>query len=392
MKRRKFLEIATKGAVGGAAMGLAAACTTATTTVPVTVASETAAANAPATKAPAVTGPAQTFEWKMATSWPVSLDTIYGGAQVFCERVAAMTGGKFKITPEAAGKLAPATQVLDVVQQGAVQIGHTASYYYIGKSWVCAFATSIPFGLTLQQQNAWLFEGGGLKLIQDIYAKKFNVIHFPAGNTAAQWGGWFRKEINSVADLKGLKMRIPGIGGQVMAKLGVNVVTKPGGEIFQALQTGEIDAAEWVNPYDDEKLGFNKVCEFAYFPGWWEPAPTLDVMFNLNEWNKLPAEYQEIVKSAAHEANTIMPARYDSKAPEALERLLSSGVKLRAYPKDILDAAREATFALLEEKAAADPDVKTVYESWKGFREKVYKFHSYTESAFRTFADTQVKK
>jgi TRAP-type mannitol/chloroaromatic compound transport system substrate-binding protein len=400
MKRRKFLELATKGAVGGTAMGLAAACTTATAPVPATVASEapkqadapaTTATEAPAQSAPAVTGPAQTFEWKMATSWPVSLDTIYGGAVIFAERVAAMTGGKFKITPEAAGKLAPATQVLDVVQQGAVQMGHTASYYYIGKSWVCAFATAVPFGFNLQQQNAWLFEGGGLKLIQDVYAKKFNVINFPAGNTACQWGGWFRKEINNVNDLKGLKMRIPGIGGQVMAKLGVNVVTKAGGEIFQALQTGEIDAAEWVNPYDDEKLGFNKVCQFAYYPGWWEPAPTLDVMINLNEWKKLPAEYQEIVKTAAHEANTVMPARYDAKAPEALERLIAAGVQFKPYPQDILTAARDATFALIDEKAAADADVKAVYDSWKTFRAKEYKFHSLSEGTFRAFADSQVK-
>jgi TRAP-type mannitol/chloroaromatic compound transport system substrate-binding protein len=393
MKRRRFLEIAAKGAVGGAAMGLAAACTTTAAPVPATQAASNAgsATEAPANKAPAVTGPAQAFEWKMATSWPVSLDTIYGGAQVFAERVSAMTGGKFKIVPEAAGKLAPATQVLDVVQQGAVQAGHTASYYYIGKSWVCAFATAVPFGFNLQQQNAWLFEAGGLKLIQDIYAKKFNIINFPAGNTAAQWGGWFRKEITSVNDLKGLKMRIPGIGGQVMAKLGVNVVTKAGGEIFQALQTGEIDAAEWVNPYDDEKLGFNKVCNFAYYPGWWEPAPTLDVMFNLNEWNKLPAEYQEIVKTAAHEANTIMPARYDAKAPDALQRLIDAGVKFLPYPDDILNAARDATFALLDEKAAGDADVKAVYDSWKAFRTKEYKFHSFTESAFRKFSDSQVK-
>jgi TRAP-type mannitol/chloroaromatic compound transport system substrate-binding protein len=395
MNRRKLLEIAAKGAVGGVAMGIASACTTATTAVPATVASAPAAAPEAATQAPAAAAPAQasglpSIEWKMATSWPVSLDTIYGGAVVFADRVSALTGGKFKIVPEAAGKLAPALQVLDVVQQGAVQIGHTAAYYYIGKSWVCAFATAIPFGFNLQQQNSWLFEGGGLKQIQDIYAKKFNIINFPAGNTAAQWGGWFRKEVNTAADLQGLKMRIPGIGGQVMAKLGVNVVTKAGGEIFQALQTGEIDAAEWVNPYDDEKLGFNKVCEFAYYPGWWEPAPTLDVMVNLNEWNKLPVEYQEAIKTASHEANTIMPARYDAKAPEALERLIAAGVKLRPYSKEILDAARTATFALLDEKAAADPDVKAVYDNWKAFRDRIYKFHSFSEGAFRTYSDSQV--
>ncbi|MCW1970025.1 MAG: TRAP transporter substrate-binding protein DctP [Anaerolineae bacterium] len=393
MNRRKLLEVAVKGAVGGVAMGVASACTTNNVAAPAATAAP-AAANKPAAEpakpqqpaAPAVTGPAQAFEWNLATSWPVSLDTIYGGAVHFAERVSKMTGGKFKITPRPAGdpQGSPALQVLDAVSQGGVQMGHTASYYYIGKSWVCALATGIPFGMNLQQHNAWLHEGGGLKLIQEVYGKKFNVINFPAGNTACQWGGWFSKEITKVDDLKGLKMRLGGTGSAVMTKLGVNSVTVAGGEIFQALQTKTIDAAEWVGPYDDEKLGFFKVVKVCHYPGWWEPAPTLDVMVNLNEWNKLPAEYKEIVQSAAADANQQMPARYDTKSPAALENLIKEGVTFKPFPADVMDAAKKATDEVMAEKSA-DADVKKVYDSYKAFQTQVTKFHSYAEAAMFNF-------
>ncbi|MCA9980775.1 MAG: hypothetical protein KDD89_08080, partial [Anaerolineales bacterium] len=243
MKRREFLELATKGALGAAAVGLVG-CNTAA--APPAAETEVTETEQELTEAVQSDSSLPELDWQMATSWPVALDTIFGGAQVFAEAVEAMTGGKFKISPRAGGELAPATQVLDVVSQGAVPIGHTASYYYVGKSPATAFGTSLPFGLTAQQQNAWLYEGGGLELMQDFYASKFGVIQFPAGNTGAQMGGWFRKEIETTADLQGLKMRIPGLGGQVMDRLGATVQVLPGGEIFQALQTGAIDAAEWV--------------------------------------------------------------------------------------------------------------------------------------------------
>jgi TRAP-type mannitol/chloroaromatic compound transport system substrate-binding protein len=392
MNRRKLLEVAAKGAAGAATMGLAAACTTAAPSAPTAAAKP---ADKPADKpaAPAVTGPAQTFEWNLATSWPVSLDTIYGGAQTFADRVGKMTGGKFKITPRPAGdpQGAPGTQVLDAVQQGAVQAGHTASYYYIGKSWVCQFATCIPFGFNTEQQNAWLFEGNGLKLIRDVYAKKFNIINFPAGNTGAQWGGWWRKELANVNDLKGIKMRIPGMGGQIMAKLGVNVVTLAGGEIFQALQTGAVDSAEWVGPYDDEKLGFYKVAKICYYPGFWEPAPTLDVLININEFNKLPQEYKEIVQAAAHEANTTMISRYDAKCPEAYEKLVKEGVTFKAFPADVLEAAQKTAYELLDEQAAKDPDVKMVYDDWKVFRDGIRKYHSQAETILQNYVNPAKK-
>lgn len=398
MKRREFLRGTGAGMLGG--MGtLLAACaasapdqpaaapTTAGGAAPTTAAGEaapTTAANV-STSAPAQGEALPSLEWQMATSWPVSLDTIFGGAQTVADRVAAMTNGKFKITPRAAGELAKATEVLDVVSQGAVEMGHTASYYYIGKSPVCAFGTALPFGLNAQQQNAWLYEGGGLQAIQEFYAKQFNTIQFPAGNTGVQMGGWFRKEINTVADLQGLKMRIPGLGGQVMTKLGVTVQVIPGGEIFQALQTGAVDAAEWVGPYDDEKLGLNKAAQFYYAPGWWEPGPSLEIDINLDKWNELPKEYQEILKSAAFEANMTMLSRYDAKNRQALKSLVDGGVQLKFYSKEIMDAAEQASFALYDEFAGKDPEFKKIYDPWKEFRTGIYEWHKVNEASFSSF-------
>jgi TRAP-type mannitol/chloroaromatic compound transport system substrate-binding protein len=278
-----------------------------------------------------------------------------------------------------------------VVSQGAVQCGHSAAYYYIGKSPALAFGTTVPFGFTAQQQNAWLYEGGGLTKLQEIYAKKFNVIQFPAGNSGTQMGGWFRKEVSTLNDLKGLKMRIPGLGGQVMAKLGVTVQTLGGGEIFQALQTGAIDAAEWVGPYDDQKLGLNRVAKFYYYPGWWEPGSTFEIQINLSEWNKLPPQYQEAIKTAAYEVNTIMLARYDSRNNQALQSLIESGVQLRPYSQEILQAAEKASFALYDESAAKDADFKAVYEQWQQFGDRIYAWHKLNENSFTNFVYSQNK-
>ena len=329
------------------------------------------------------------IEWQMATSWPVALDTIYGGAQVLAERVAAITGGRFQITARAAGELAPGLEVLNVVEQGAVPIGHTASYYYVGKSPITAFGTALPFGLTARQQNAWLYEGGGLDMLQQVYADKFGVIQFPAGNTGVQMGGWFNKEINSVSDMEGLKMRIPGLGGQVMDKLGVTVQVLPGGEIFQALQTGAIDAAEWVGPYDDEKLGFHKATSFYYYPGWWEPGPSLEIQINIGEWENLPEEYQEALKTAAFEANMIMMARYDAKNPAALQTLLNdSDIEMLPFPDDVMQASEEASFELFDEFAASDSDFSSIFEAWKSFREGIQNWHGFAETAYQSFTST----
>lgn len=369
MNRREFMQNLAIRTTAATALGVAAGC---------------AAGSAGVTPQPeqAMAQDLPELNWDMPTSWPVALDAIFGGAQTFANTVSTLTGGKFTITPRPAGEVAPGTEVLNVVQEGAFPIGHTASYYYIGKSPVTAFGATVPFGLTAQQQNAWLYDGGGLQLLQDAYKKLFNVIQFPAGNTGVQMGGWFRKEINTVADLQGLKMRIPGLGGQVMAKLGVTVQTLPGGEIFQALQTGAIDAAEWVGPYDDEKLGLHKAAQFYYYPGWWEPGPSLEVEINLDEWNKLSAFYQECVKVASYVANMSMLATYDARNNDALARLVEGGVQLRAYSEEIMNAAEEVSFALYDELAANDADFAAVYTEWKKFRDRIYAWHNINEVSF----------
>lgn len=379
MDRRAFLQTLATRTVAASALGFAAGC-----------ASQELGVATPSPQAIAQDSSLPTLDWQMATSWPVALDTIFGSVQTFTERVSQLTGGKFKIAPRAAGELAPGTQVLDVVSQGAVPIGHTASYYYIGKSTAIAFGTTVPFGLTAQQQSAWLREGGGLELLQGIYAERFNVIQFPAGNTGAQMGGWFRKEINTVADLQGLKMRIPGLGGQVMAKLGVTVQALPGNEIFPALQTGTVDAAEWVGPYDDEKLGLNTVADYYYAPGWWEPGSELELEINLDEWNNLPAEYQNILQVAAYEAGTRLLASYEARNGAALQRMVDGGTQVRTYSDEILTAAQEATFALYDEFAAADADFKTVYDQWLPFRNQLYAWNKLNEHVFTSFSYSQI--
>lgn len=367
MKRRNLVKATSQGAIAATVAGIAIGCSKSQNQ-----------ATSNNTELPKIT-------WQMATSWPLSLDTIFGGATVFAERVAQMSGGRFKISPKPAGDLAPPLEVLNVVKQGAVPCGHTAAYYYIGQNPAAAFGTAVPFGLTAQQQNTWLYEGEGLKLLQELYASQFGVIQFPAGSTGTQMGGWFRKEVSTINDLKGLKMRIPGLGGQVMSKLGVLVQNLPGGEIFQALQTGAIDAAEWVGPYDDEKLGLNKVAQYYYYPGWWEPGPTLEVQINLNAWKKLPVEYQQMIQTAAFEANQIMLARYEARNYEALQRLLQSGTQLRPYSDEILNAAKTSAFELYDEFAAKNVDFKAIFENWQKFRDGVFTWSNLNQGSFERF-------
>ena len=322
--------------------------------------------------------------WRMASSFPRSLDTLYGSAEILAERVKVMTDGNFDIRVSPGGELAGPLEVLDSVQQGAIQAGQTASYYYIGKNPALAFDCCVPFGMTARQQAAWLHDGGGLELTRKLFAD-FNIINFPSGNTGTQMGGWFKKEIGSLADMQGLKMRIPGIGGQVMAKMGVAVQTLAGGEIYTALERGAIDATEWVGPYDDEKLGFHKVAKFYYYPGWWEPGPSLSFYVNQNEWAKLPSEYQEIFRAAAKEAEVLMQAKYDSLNPVALERLLASGVQTRPFADDIMTKAHQTAIQLLEETAASDGEYKKIYQEWKKARAASFKWFATAEAAYATF-------
>lgn len=326
------------------------------------------------------------IKWRMVTSWPKSLDTIYGGAQTVCDRISAMTGGKFTIEPYAAGEIVPGLEVLDAVQNGTAECGHTASYYYVGKNPALAFGTCVPFGLTAQQQNAWYYQGGGLEAMHELYSD-FNIINFPAGNSGAQMGGWFKKEIQSVADLNGLKMRIPGLGGKVMASLGVNVQVLPGGEIYLALERGAIDAAEWVGPYDDLKLGLNKAAPYYYYPGWWEPGSTFEVQINKSQWDKLPVEYQEIFKSAAMEANLRMLAKYDALNRVAFKTLVDGGTKLTPYPPEILQAAQKAATAYYAEESSKSPAFKKVYDQWNQFRIAVSQWNKINQLSYDSFVN-----
>lgn len=323
--------------------------------------------------------------WRLASSFPRSLDTIYGGAEVLAARIAAMSDGLFTARVYPAGELVPGLQVLDAVQQGTVQAGQTASYYYTGKNPALAFDTCVPFGLTSRQQTAWLTDGGGLGLVRGLLAD-FGIVSFPAGNTGAQMGGWFKREIRGVDDLRGLKMRIPGLGGQVMSRLGVTVQVLAGGDIFPALERGAIDATEWVGPYDDEMLGFHKAAKYYYYPGWWEPGPSLSFYVNQTAWSALPKAYQAMFEAAAQEAALVMQARYDARNPAALERLVAAGVALRPFPPEVLVAAERATFELLAEEAAGDAGYRALYDSWRSARGPSFRWFGTAELAYATFA------
>ncbi len=296
-----------------------------------------------------------------------------------------MSGGSFEIEPYEAGEIVKGLQVMDAVQSGAVEVGQTASYYYKGKNPALVFDTCVPFGLNARQQSAWLHEDGGLGLVHDLYAD-FGIVSFPCGNTGAQMGGWFRHEISSLADLRGLKMRIPGLGGDVMNALGVSVQVLEGGEIYQALERGMIDATEWVGPYDDEKLGFHQVARYYYYPGWWEPGPSLSFLVNRRAWDALPALYQAIFRAGSQEASVAMTGRYDAKNPPALQRLLAAGVELRRFPDSVLRAAREASRAILAEHAAADVGYAKIHSAWEAKRKAYFRWFGTAELAYGDFA------
>jgi TRAP-type mannitol/chloroaromatic compound transport system substrate-binding protein len=342
------------------------------------------AATAAGVCAPSFAQAGPNIRWRLASSFPKSLDTIYGGAEVLSRRLAAITGGRFQVSVHAAGELLPAFGVVDAVQGGSVECSHTASYYFVGKNKAFGFETTLPFGMNQRQQNAWVYYGGGLPLIRD-FLRDFNIISFPGGNTGVQMGGWFRKEIRNAGDLKGVKMRIPGIGGEVMARLGAVPQNIPGGDIYPALEKGTIDAAEWVGPYDDEKLGFHKVAPHYYYPGWWESNSMYSFYVNTRAWDALPKEYQAAFEAAAAEANIDMMAEYDFKNPQALRRLVGAGVKLHAYPVDLMRAAQDAAFDLYAEESDRNPAFKKLYESWFKFRGEVVLWHRFAEHTLATF-------
>jgi TRAP-type mannitol/chloroaromatic compound transport system substrate-binding protein len=350
-----------------------------------------AAAAASTLAAPAIAQSSPEIKWRLAASWPKSLDTLFGGAENFARYVAEATDNKFQIQCFAAGEIVPALQVTDAVISGTVEVAHTAQYYMWGKDPTWALGCAVPFGLNGRQQTAWWTEGGGEQLLNEFHAKH-NVYALLSGNTGAQMGGWFRKEINSLDDLKGLKFRVGGFAGAVMSKLGVVPQQIGGGDIYPALEKGTIDGAEWVGPYDDEKLGFYKVARYYYYPGWWEGGAMLTTQINKTKWDSLPKSYQAICKAAAAQANERMIARYDVQNPIALKRLVAAGTQLRPYPEAVLDACFKAANEVYADLMAKNADFKRIWEHIKAFRADSYLWLQLPDNTYDTYMMIQQRK
>lgn len=355
MDRRKFLGTAAVGGVGSVALA-----------------------------APAVAQDKPKVKWRCTSSFPQSLDTIYGGATDMADYIREATDGAFDIQVFAGGEIVPGLQAADAVMNGTVEMCHTASYYYVGKSPTWAMGGVIPFGLNQRGMNAWLYYGGGLDVLNEFYNKQ-GLHYIPAGNTGTQMGGWFRKEINGLDDMKGLKMRIAGLAGRVMEKVGVVPQQIAGGDIYPSLERGTIDAAEWIGPYDDEKLGFNRVAPYYYYPGWWEGNLTLCSFVNQDALAELPDSYRSLLETAGRAANVEMMAEYDYKNPTALRDLVSNGAKLRAFPQDVMDASYEAAMELYAELNDSDPEWKKIYDSMMAFQADHFLWTQVAENTYGTF-------
>jgi TRAP-type mannitol/chloroaromatic compound transport system substrate-binding protein len=343
-----------------------------------------AGAAATALASPAIAQTMPEIRWRLTTSFPKSLDTVYGAADFFARQVAEMTDNRFQIQVFAPGELVPGLQALDATSNSTVEMSHSASYYYVGKDPTFAVFTAVPFGLNTRQQNSWLYQGGGNELANEFFGK-YGLIAHPCGNTGTQMGGWFRSEIRTVADLSGLKMRIGGIAGQVLARLGTVPQQIAGGDVYPALEKGTIDAAEWVGPHDDEKLGFDRVAKYYYYPGFWEGSSTIHLFTNLEKWNTLPKVYQAIVANASANANTWMSARYDMQNPAALKRLVARGAQLRPFPPEVMQACFKATAELWRELSGKNADFKRAIEAMEVYRGDQNLWWQVAEYSFDSF-------
>ncbi|MDD2925060.1 TRAP transporter substrate-binding protein [Rhodoferax sp.] len=345
---------------------------------------------APATPgAPAIVTGGGEVRWRLASSFPKSLDTIYGGAEVFAKAVKAMSGGKFEISVHAGGELVPPFGVVDGVQNGTIEMCHTVPYYFYGKNPAFALGSAIPFGLNARQMTAWMMHGNGRKLMNELYAA-YGMVSYAGGNTGTQMGGWFRKEIKSVADFKGMKMRLGGgLIGEVMQELGAVPQSIPGGEIYQALEKGTIDAAEWVGPYDDQKLGFNKVAPFYYYPGWWEGGPEVDFFINKKAFDGLSAENKAIIEAASVVAHTDMLAKYDALNPNALKQLVAAKTKVLPFPQSVLEASFKASKKVFEANNAKSPEWKKIYADLLAFQRDQVLWFRFAEARFDSFMASQ---
>ncbi|OAP42697.1 ABC transporter substrate-binding protein [Sinorhizobium glycinis] len=358
MDRRSFIKNASLGGLGAAA--------------------------ASALASPAIAQSNPKISWRLTSSFPKGLDTIYGGAEVFAKHISEATDGNFEIQVFAANEIVPGLQAADAVSAGTVEACHTVAYYYWGKDPTWALPSAVPFALNARGMNAWHYHGGGIDLINEFFAGQ-NLVVYPGGNTGVQMGGWFRKEINTVADLQGLKFRIGGFAGAIVAKLGVIPQQIAGGEIYQALEKGTIDAAEWVGPYDDEKLGFQKVAPYYYYPGFWEGGPTVHLMFNKAKFDELPKNYQALVRTAAQATDANMLQKYDHLNPTAIKKLVANGAKLRPYSPEILTACFEAAEATYAEMEAKNESFKKIWSSIKAFRKDYFLWLQVAEYTNDTF-------
>jgi TRAP-type mannitol/chloroaromatic compound transport system substrate-binding protein len=324
----------------------------------------------------------ETFEWKMVTTWPPNFPGMGSGVNRMVQQIETASGGRLKIKVYAANELVPAMQVFDTVSRGTVQMGHGAAYYWQGVNKAAQFFTAIPFGMSVLEMNGWLYSGGGLELYRELY-DQYDLMPFPAGNTGVQMGGWFNKEINSVADLKGLVMRIPGFGGAVLERAGGTAYTLPGGEIFTSLQTGVIDATEWVGPYNDLAMGLHEAAKYYYYPGWQEPGPTLECIVNKAAWSSLPEDLRMVVELACATLNDQMTAEFSARNADQLAVLEQDGnVEIREFPPEVLKQLRVWTDELVNELVAADPQAAKIYASFDAYRQKAKRWSAISEQAF----------
>jgi len=337
--------------------------------------------------APAIAQSNPKVAWRLASSFPPGLDTIYGGGETLAKYVSEATDGNFTIDVFAAGELVPAFEVVDPVSEGTIEMAHTVGYYFSGKDVAWAALSAIPFSLNARGMNAWYYYGGGLDITNDFFSN-YNIVGYPCGNTAAQMGGWFRKEINSVADLQGLKMRV-GFAGSILTKLGVIPTPMPGGEIYNALEKGTIDAAEWVGPYDDEKLGFQKVAPYYYYPGWWEGGPTVHALINKDKFEGLPPQYQSLLQTACKATSADMLAKYDYVNPTAIKKLVAAGAQLRPFSPEIMEASFNASNEAYAELEKTSPHFKTIWDSIKAFRKDHYLWNQIAELNYDAFMQAQ---
>jgi len=325
------------------------------------------------------------LQWRLAASWPKSLDVGYGAAELIARRVGELTDGRFQIRVFASGEIVPALQVLDAVQAGTVEMGHTALYYYVGKNPAFALGTAVPFGLNARQNMAWWMFGGGAEAMAPLLSE-YGCVAFPAANTGCQMGGWYRKEIKSTADLKGLKIRVGGMAGMVLSKLGAVPQMIAATDIYPSLEKGTIDAAEWVGPHDDEKLGFHKVAKYYYYPGWWEGNAMVVGLVNEAKWKELPPLYRLAISTACAEANQSAMAKYDAANPAALRRLVAQGARLKAFPKSVLEACEAAAFEVYAELGQKSAHWKRIYPGWKKFRDEQFLWARVAEHAYDRYA------